>query len=224
MSSDSIDQTIAGIIADLKNKGEYYVKKLFLFGFAILIVSGSAGAETIRGTHWGMTVDQVKTVEKWDYEGTSGDRLLYRGELTPGKKTELFYTFHDGHLIKIRYKLVGGKDTYNFFSSMLWNKYKKAYEERTQYDVNRDQIKFLSAGRIDAWKFADFLYMRWKIHGEKNEKTESIRNHKTHLEIFYLGKGVNISYESMVYRKARKQLEKDQSRDAIYSLENTDDL
>ena len=142
-----------------------------------------------------------------------------------GKKTELFYTFHDGHLVAIQYKLVGGKNTYNFFSSMLWNKYKKAYEERTQYDVNRDQTKFLSAGRIDAWKFADFLYMRWKIHGEKNEKTEYIHNHKTHLEIFYIaGKSVNIFYESMVYRKARKQLEKDQSRDAIYSLENTDDL
>ena len=183
----------------------------FLLGLLVLIGFANAEEYTLRGTHWGMTVAEVKTIEKWEYVKGSEETLLYNGELVSGKKTKLVYFFHDGFLVSIEYRLLdSGIDTYTFLSSMLWNKYKKAYEERTHYDAIRD--------------YAYFLFMKWKIHEEKDENTEDIHN-KTHLQIFYTPQiGVNIAYESMVYRKGKRQLEKDQSRDSKYSLENSDDL
>ena len=189
------------------------------------VLIGFVDAGEIRGTYWGMTREQVKAVEKWKYEGTEKGDLYFLGELKPGVKTILEYKFHAGLLVSIQYKLDNSKKTYQFFSPILSEKYGRPYERRTEIDAIKQEIEFTKAGIFNASDFTDFLYMRWKIHGEYYKNTKYYHNEKTHLELYYTRTGgVGIIYENLEYKKQKEQLEHDKKRDAIYSIENSDDL
>ena len=196
-------------------------------GFALFVVFGSAFSDAgeIRGTRWGMTPDEVKAVEDWEYIAQTENHLYFSGELKPGVKTTLEYKFHDGLLVSLSYKLDNSKETYRFFRPILSEKYGRPYERRTEMQAMMQEIEFQKAGVVNASDFTDFLYMRWKIHGEYYKKTKYYYKEKTHLELYYTKTGgVGIIYENLEYRKQRQQLEQDKKRNAIYNLEKSDDL
>ena len=51
-----------------------------LFGLLVLTDLASAEEYTIRGTHWGMTMEQVKAIEDWEYVTQTDSTLFYSGE------------------------------------------------------------------------------------------------------------------------------------------------
>ena len=203
----------------------------FLIGLFLCLCLGSVGAEKIRGTHWGMTMEQVKAVEKWEYVQKkkigNKDYLAFRGELKPGVDTDVHYEFYDGLLVKITYLLDKKKETYQYFFPILLKKYGYPYDRRAEGEVRKKEaemnLKVLRMRELGLSlpfppKIPLFLYERWKIHGAKSEE-------KTHLQLYYSeGFRNTITYENLEYQRQKKQLEKDKKRDGVYSLENSDDL
>lgn len=177
-----------------------------------------AEEHTIRGTHWGMTIEQVKAIEKWEYVTETGDFLFYSGELKPGVDTKLSYGFHNGLLVVISYRLDKNKSTYQFLHSILSEKYGKPYDERPEKERASQVRELKEYGQHSIARLADFVYAYWKIHTSKDAP-------QTHLSIhFRSSSDVRIDYVNLEYKNQTEQAAKDKERDANYSLKNSDDL
>lgn len=194
------------------------IRYCLLVGLLLFCGLTQAEEHTIRGTHWGMTMDEVKAVEDWEYESQTEKLLFYTGELKPRIATELAYDFHNGLLVGITYRLDKNKSTYIFFRSILGKKYGEPYDERTEKERLTQVLDLKEYGQHEIANLADFVYSEWRIHGEKdNPQTKLIIHHHSILE-------VRILYANLEYLNQAEQLKKDQERDAKYSLENSDDL
>ena len=177
--------------------------------------------QTIRGTHWGMTVEQVKGVEKWEYkeEMKEGDKthLLFKGELKHETETNLLYTFHNGLLVELKYQFDDGpnsKEIYRHFATLLFAKYGLAKNKRTEAEAKKQTDILRQAGYYQLVDTSEGLwFMQWEIH-----------DNKTFLQLTRRDNWVFIAYENLEYRKQRVTLEKDKERDANYSVTNSDDL
>ena len=191
-----------------------------LFGLLVLTDLASAEEYTIRGTHWGMTMEQVKAIEDWEYVTQTDSTLFYSGELKPGIATKLIYEFHNGLLVCIQYNLDRNKSTYIHFRSLLGKKYGNPYEDRTEEDRLRQIYKFEDAGRYNLARLADLVCAFWKIHNKGDTP-------QTYLSISLdnsRNARVSIIYINLEYKNQWEQLKKDKKRDATYRLENSDDL
>lgn len=191
-----------------------------LFGLLVLTDLVSAEEYTIRGTHWGMTMEQVKAIEDWEYVTQTDSTLFYSGELKPGIATKLIYEFHNGLLVCIQYNLDRNKSTYIHFRSLLGKKYGNPYEDRTEEDRLRQIYKFEDAGRYNLARLADLVCAFWKIHNKGDTP-------QTYLSISLdnsRNARVSIIYINLEYKNQWEQLKKDKKRDATYRLENSDDL
>lgn len=191
-----------------------------LFGLLVLTDLASAEEYTIRGTHWGMTMEQVKAIEDWEYVTQTDSTLFYSGELKPGIATKLIYEFHNGLLVCIQYNLDRNKSTYIHFRSLLGKKYGNPYEDRTEEDRLRQIYKFEDAGRYNLARLADLVCAFWKIHNKGDTP-------QTYLSISLdnsRNARVSIIYINLEYKNQWEQLKKDKKRDATYRLKNSDDL
>ena len=188
----------------------------FLVGLVLFI--GSAQGENIRGTHWGMTMEEVKAVEKWEYVKQTEKLLYYVGELKPGITTKLIYEFNNGLLIGFTYSLDKSKSTYKFFRSILGEKYGRPHDERPERE-RVEQVRELKGYRqYKIAELADFVYADWRIHKEKDKPKTQLMLHHHSIS------NVRIVYANLEYLKQAEQLEKDKERDATYSLKNGNDL
>ncbi len=192
----------------------------FLLGLLVLIGFSDAEEYTLRGTHWGMTMEQVKAIEDWEYVTQTDSTLSYTGELKLGIATKLTYEFHNGLLVAIQYGLDKNKSTYIYFRSFLGKKYGKPYKEQTEIERLRLIYDFEDKGEYRLARLADFVYAFWEIHNKGDTP-------QTYLSISLHSGGnlnVRISYINLEYKNQSEQLKKDKKRDATYRLENSDDL
>ncbi len=191
-----------------------------LFGLLVLTDLASAEEYTIRGTHWGMTMEQVKAIEKWEYVTQTDSTLSYSGELKLGIVTELTYEFHSGLLVAMQYGLDKNKSTYIYFRSFLGKKYGKPYKEQTEIERLRLIYDFEDKGEYRLARLADFVYAFWEIHKKGDTpQTQLFIDLHSGLDLSF-----RITYINLEYKNQSEQLKKDKERDASYRLENSDDL
>lgn len=176
---------------------------------AVLLVASTVFAEndTVRNTRWGMTVEEVKAVETWEYLGRENNIIGFQGELKKGVSTNLYYTFHNDRLMRLRYSMKGDGFLFQFFYKALKEKYGRPHLFETEngninekwlntYGVYGDRSQFLSA--------------KWKIHdGQTN--VQLLGGYNKTVEIYYSHKD---------YKKLQEQIKKDQERDEMYNVQN----
>ena len=202
----------------------------FLVGLLTLTGFVSAEQHTIRGTHWGMTLQEVIETEKWEYHGQKEEHLFgqdelylfYYGKLIDGLRTRLYYKFVDGLLVSLWYEIEGdfykdreGKSiflTFQKLEKILVEKYGKAKDNRTN-PANKADIRTALSKKKQTLLIANI----WHIHQGNTDLTLyfSVKDYRG---------VISISYTNMSYKNQSEQLEKDKKSDEIYSVKNGDDL
>ncbi len=192
----------------------------FLFGFVLSLFFGSVNAEdlnkhTIRGTHWGMTLAEVKAIEKWEYMGMVGNFAAYAGELVKGTKTNLLYEFDGDLLVSLAYIIESAnKNTYLLFQELLVKKYGSFIREITEQDL-KTQAKMLKEYNLDVegYKPVNVTFTEWVIF-KKTTRVKLIYSSKK--------KALTIQYGHKEYQDKKAQLKEQRKKD--HSSVDSNDL
>ena len=178
------------------NRVAYIVVAVCLFSFWSSIEAEEGRKHTLRGTHWGMTPNEVKAVEKWRYALTDKDGSLVFAGKVRDVGSIITYKFHlpkeaipstgyrdqigqknkDGLLVEMVYTLETDKDFHDFFFSVFEEKYGKPSPPMLSID-------------IAATASPKYTATVWNIH-----------DNQTRLLLLYADKGVlSIYYGNMKY-------------------------